>query len=807
MILHSAASRVSVLLHPRRHHVSTARPLRRSRSPRTQWTWLLVITSVTACLCAADSNKASAKSVDSQVIVSFPHARAGYIVSVARGTLERRYIDELVRYVSECTGQAAVLVASLEQVPAGTPAIVIQREVGGTVSAQKTDEDFTISNRETGRRSLLVAAAREDNGIRRAIQRIIITSEQGPDALRFPIASGSYSPWIAQREIEPVTESPTWVRASFTNPAPDPRVDYTHYTDRQLRRYFAMCDWFGYNGVRIEDGGWLWAMLGSIEEGHSFVKRVAAAAAENSMSRTLHVLYADFSDFGWVDPTIKYLPAPGMTAATDPAVRASFEKYYDRYAELAPYIDRVGGHLFDPGHLTRTSEALFYTRMLIDKMRARNPRLKADVVFWDANPKVIEQLVSSDLKGVDILLSNQPSWWKPAAQQDLHRLVKRLGHNLGYWSWYITEMEPDERPSMYVNAQLLKSEFSRVRRDVDQVYHPIYWSEMDGYHVLNLFSLYVSSQLQWNPDSDPHALLMEVATGIWGPVNGKKLFDILGLIEDVRTGPTWESYKHKTGGEMELGTDDAERDLQRARTALQIVPTLAPDPGFVSKFPLPFAPEEITELMRSQLQQIADYAEFRVELAKIRAKATTTSKPALTAAIEAIWRPVPEYNTWIGTGGTVEMAAQYRQLRKAENAYGITIPDPDWLTARNAKRLLESLEQRQKYSMVAVSWPMDAEKVAGCYTDQYIRDAFVSVQGKGHRSLTVWQGAVNLLSKLGEIEGVSDAEGARFHLTHWRDYAMKPQAGVGGPQTQDLCNDEPTQELPDVILDLPAHTQ
>ena len=71
------------------------------------------------------------------------------------------------------------------------------------------------------------------------------------------------------------------------------------------------------------------------------------------MKFTLWVWGAEFSDFGWVDTEAEYTYAEqGYSCAREnPGVVATFEKYYDIYAQMADCCDRVIGHYYDPGNL------------------------------------------------------------------------------------------------------------------------------------------------------------------------------------------------------------------------------------------------------------------------------------------------------------------------------------------------------------------------------------------------------------------------------------------------------------------------
>lgn len=714
--------------------------------------------------------------------LQFARGAPPHLVATPGSDIERRYLEAFSRYLTAVAGKPAQTVASLDQVPAGEPAIRFQIGYEGVPAAvaaqvrQHTDEDYALATLSEKGHAVILAAAAQPNGIRRAVQKLMIASQQGATGIAFPIANAFHTPWMEQREFQPVTWSPTRVRGKFTNPAVDPRVDYHRYTDEQLDEYVAAYDWFGYNGVRVEEGAWQYGIFGSIEGEQEFVKRVATAAAKNSMKRSLHFLYADFNGYGWIDPSVVYEPAPGNTQANDPRVRATFDKYYAHYANLAPYFDRVGGHILDPGHLENNADMVFYAKLLLGKMRARNPKLTTDVVLWVAKPGLINDFLAAGMNDVEILLSNYPTMWNREEKRAQHEMAKKAGLKLGYWSWYISDMEQDHRASMYVNADLLKSEFGRTRRDVDDVYHPTYWSEMEGYHLLNMFSMYISAQLQWDPGRDPHELLSEIATGIWGPDNGARMVEVLRLIEDVRTGPDFDSYwtSARSDGTItgELGTDDPTRDLKRAHSALEYLKTAAPDAGFVGKFPLPFAPGDFSALIAPHVQQIADYSTFRVDLEEVRkAAAAGASKSQLTTMMEAIWKPVPEYNTWVGMGSTIELNAQVRMIHAIEEQYGIRVKDPDSLIERDADRITETLGRRQAYSTTQLSWKMDPAHPASSWdSDQLIDRDFLYLQ---RIDRDAWRDRVALMLKRGDVEEIRTPEGIRYRLRQWKKWALK----------------------------------
>jgi hypothetical protein len=261
------------------------------------------------------------------------------------------------------------------------------------------------------------------------------------------------------------------------------------------------------------------------------------------------------------------------------------------------------------------------------------------------------------------------------------------------------------------------------------------------------------------------------------------MLDVLRLIEDVRTGPDFKSYwTSKNYGPVtgEIGTDDPASDLKRAQSALDFLKTAGPDPGFVAKFPLPFAAADFSALIQSHVRQIADYSTFRVGLEEVRkAAAAGASKARLTEMMESIWKPVPEYDTWIGMGSTIELNAQMRLIRKIEQDYGITVRDPPELVARDADRIAETLGRRQAYSATPLLWKIDPQHPGSSWdSDQLIDRDFLYLWTERE----AWRSRFALLQKRGDIEEVHTNGETRYRLKDWRKWALKRAPGSGAAQ-------------------------
>jgi hypothetical protein len=267
---------------------------------------------------------------------------------------------------------------------------------------------------------------------------------------------------------------------------------------------------------------------------------------------------------------------------------------------------------------------------------------------------------------------------------------------MGVWGWYITEYETDQPASMFVNSQFIKSVYQNMKNGPFEVYPDAYWSEMEAHHLNNIYSMYAAGQLLWNPDRDPHQILQELTSGIWGPANGPKVLKALELIEDARTGPNWETYWWPSSTQR-VGTADAAEDLRRADEALSLLTSMKPDTGYVSKLPLPFAPETFVDLMIPHLRQIKLFAEFRLKVADIRAAAKSGApKEKLEQMLAEAWQPVPEYGTWVGTFGCKEIREQKKIVENLRTKYGLNVKDPDWFRRLEADRVLQAIRVRQR---------------------------------------------------------------------------------------------------------------
>ncbi len=649
--------------------------------------------------------------------VQFARGEPAYVVAQPKTELERRMTGRLADYVGKVLGATPRIVPELAALPGGAPAILLSADGHGLSSGLTVRDDsaeaFALETRVVEGHAIVVAAGRTDRGLKRAVQRLVLKSEQRAPGLVIPDLRVTEAPWIPRREWSAPMWSPEFVRGVFSNPNADKRLNIWLYGDAQIERYVEMFDWFGYSGGQLHETASAYAMFGSAEATQSRLKKFARALRANGASVTLWAWAAQFNGYGWVDDTVTYVPAPGQTAFSDPKVRASFERAYDNYAKLAPEVDLLIAHFYDPGQLKNRADVFAYLRLLRDKFRAINPRVQLGVDFWYAGAEAdyMQQLLDHGFRDVLFLENTMPHTYPPGRREALHEEARKRGVQMGVWGWHTAEIETDQNPNMHVNAKLLSHFYRQVRDGAHRIQPITYWSEMEAYHLNNIFSHYAAAQLLWNPDRDPDELLREIAEGIWGPRNGPAMLAALQLIQDVRTGPTWDTYWIFLPT-YRLGTPDARDDLRRAEEAVASLEKMQTDAAFVPKFPLPFPPATLVELTLPHLRQIRHFAEFRIAFGELQAAAKTgLPREELSRRAQAVWNPVREYSNWIGMFGPRETAVQEKMLTDFAREQGFALKAPGWMRWRDANRQLQSLQNRQRGTAAPLLFKADAPQL------------------------------------------------------------------------------------------------
>ncbi len=669
------------------------------------------------------------------IALEFPRGSAVWMVAEPQTPLEHRLVDRLGQYLQKVLGEPVRWVDRLADCPPGSPAFVLTRktaeEANPAGTFPTTDESFTLATGRIGDRSVVLATATTDVGLKRAVQRLILKSEQREKTLFIPRLNLQERPWIPRREWTLCPWVPQVVALTFYNPFADSRLNIFQYDRQRLSDYVEMFDWFGFSGCQLMETSYTYTLLSSIERTHEFQKMMAELLRENGQNVTLWAWAAEFSIGDWIDPEIVYKPQPGKTAFEDPAVRRCFEKYYDHYARLAPFIDLFIAHFFDPGRLENEEDVYNYMRLLETKLKAKNPNLRMGIDGWAKKADYMLDLSRNGFNDYLILPTTIPHAYPAGVRENMHREAAKLNMNMGIWGWYTTEYETDQLASMYVNAQVLKNVYQTLKNGALAIHPVVYWSEMEAHHLNDIYSMYVAGRLLWNPEEDPHALLNELTGAIWGPVNGPKALAALELIQDVRSGPTWDTYWW-TSEKHRVGTGDAAADLNRAREALAALENMKPDAGFIPKLPLPWPPETFVDLMLPHLRQIKLYCEFLLKVEEIRkAAAAGASRDTLEKMAVEAWQPVPEYDTWIGSFSTKEVRQQKDIIISLRKELGLKIPDPAWFRRLETDRVLQYLRRMQRYQPRPIRIDLRAATKVFFWPKDYGQDRFNALIEEG----------------------------------------------------------------------------
>jgi hypothetical protein len=722
---------------------------------------LFIVFQVCSALNAFSTEKISPVIINKvTTIVKFQSGKPAYIVTGAGTALEKRITQRLSVYLSKVLGSPTRIVSNLKAVPAKAPAIILssnQKTSFGIVAPKTSPEGFALASKIINSHSLIIAAGNTELGLKRAVQRLILKSEQRAPGLVIPELNLSESPWIAQREWTICPWAPDRVRRSFSNPAVDKRNNIWLYSDQQIADYVEMFDWFGFSGSQLMETCANYAAMGSPEAFQDKQLKFAKAVRENGQNVTYWVWAAQFDDYGWFDPEVTYTPEKGKTAFEDPKVRAAFEKYYNGYAKMAPYVDLLIAHFYDPGSLTNREDVFSYLKLLQDKFKAKNPGIKLGVDFWAAGSpsEYMEQLISHGFGNSLLLEMSMPSVYAKGKREALHQAAKERNLKMGMWGWYMTEYETDQMPMMNVNARALKGFYQQIKNSVHKIQPITYWSEMEAYHLNNIFTMYASSQLLWDPERNTDEILNEIAEGIWGPRNGPQVLEAIKLIEDTRSGPTWNTFFWTTK-EYRLGTENPEGDLKRAEQAISNFEKMETDTSYVSKFPLPFPPSTFIELTLPHLKQIKQFAQFRIKVEEIRKAAKTgASKTDLSCMANEAWQPILEYNTWIGSFGQPEATMQEKMLNQLAKEFQFEVKIPGWMLYRDANRYLQRIQNIQRNVRDPYRFRSDARSIRAAEFTWSDAKASQCMQ------LLIKEGAV--------VPAGSDT----YQLANWEEYKLR----------------------------------
>ncbi len=561
-------------------------------------------------------------------------------------------------------------------------------------------------------------------------------------------------PWMPEREPIVCLWKTDDARGIFSDDNVSLKCDILSYSDEQLYKYVKMMKQCGFTGIQVTDMCSAWAGYSGYEFVHQRLRFMADAAHSLGMKFTLWVWGAEFNGYGWVDDTVVYHDYYAAAYSREcPEAVATFEKYYTIYAELADCSDRVIMHFNDPGCVPDSGDIGFYANMFREMCREKNPDIDFGVNCYtqQIDLEAMKAFTGEDVTVYSTIPHNEEELQE---MRNFRQYARDLGLKVGVWSWNLCEMEIDQIAEMNVNANLISQSYGYART-LDDMVKPMYWSEMDSYHMLNLFSLYVSGHLLQNPDLDEQMVLEECAVRVVGKEYAKDLLEVLNIIQDARTGDSWNEFKYGYPEYLRTGDKYPAQDLlTRCDTAIPKLEKMIEAPLEEGSIPLAISTSDLLSLILPHLVQIRDFAQFRVDLDALKSKAESgVSAQELTVALEEIYTPISEYNVIIGAWGQPEANAQYQLLCKFCAEYNLEVPhDPVFDYYR---------KQRVYGEMIAFQ-----KKTRGCYK----APKETVFQGGNAYGLEETARLVNALIADGLV--IEDEDGLVF-LANWESYRYR----------------------------------
>lgn len=480
--------------------------------------------------------------------------------------------------------------------------------------------------------------------------------------------------WIKEREPIICLWKTNVPRGQFYNTGANLKSEILTYSDDQLYEYVKLMKACGFTGIQVTEMCSAWAQYSGYEFVHDRLRFMADAAHSMGMKFTLWVWGAEFNGYGWEDDSVVYSDYSKYTYSFEcPEAYATFNKYYDIYAELADCSDRVILHYDDPSNIHNSVEIATYAKLLRDKFRAINPDINFGVSDYTNkyDKRVMAEILGDDATIYSGAVTEQRSSWR-AFRED----VKAVGCNLGVWSWNLCEMEIDQLAEMNVNANLIRDVYLRTVADGDDVMVPSYWSEMDSYHMANIFSLYCAGHLLQNPAEDSDELLREVANALVGSEYGQDLYEILCVIQAARTGSSWEAFKWNFD-EYILTSDEypIEEILLKCETLCGRLDEMIAADIENPSLPLPISVSDELNIVRTHLEQIRRFAVFRKGLEELKEmSAKGKAEAELIKKIDEISTPVPNFDAVVGVWGQPESLAQLKLLQEFCDENNIDMP-------------------------------------------------------------------------------------------------------------------------------------
>lgn len=512
--------------------------------------------------------------------------------------------------------------------------------------------------------------------------------------VRVPAQIQEKEAWMEEREAIITLWNVNYARGTFLDSDVSLKNNLIDYSQDQLYEYVKMLRHCGFTGIQVTEMCSTWAGVGGYEACHEKIRMLADAAHSLDMKFTLWVWGSEFADNSWVDDDVTYEYLNGQFTIYNPAAVASFEKYYDIYAQLADCCDRVIGHYHDPGNVHYPEEIGFYAAMLREKFLAVNPDIDFGVSCWVDN---YDKNIILQALGNDVTLYERGQRDDENTYVGFRNEINALGCRLGTWAWNTCEMEIDQLAQMNFNMDIIRATYQTARK-YDEIAKPGYWSEMDSYHVLNVFSLFCAGQLLIDPDMESEALYEMISTATVGPQYADDFAEMLSIIQDARSGHTWDSFFWSKENYI-LKSEDypAKSILERCDAVMPVLQEMIDKEIDSYTLPFPIPLRDVLRMMQPHLAQIREYAQFRLNLQQLKEDWNQGMDMAtLQTRLYEISKPIPNYNCVIGAWGQIEARAQFEMVEQFCQETGAEMPIHASLESERKLRILAQIRANQK---------------------------------------------------------------------------------------------------------------
>lgn len=483
------------------------------------------------------------------------------------------------------------------------------------------------------------------------------------------------APWIEEREPIITLWKTNIARGQYYNYEAALTSDVLSYSDDALYEYVKMMGYLGYTGIQVTDMCSAWAQYGSYQYVHERLRFMADAAHSLGMKFTLWVWGAEFTGYGWEDDSVVYYDYANYEwAHLCPKAVESFTKYYTIYSELADCSDRIIMHFHDPSNIHYTEEVANFALIFKNMVKKINPEVNFGVSDYSSNydKDRLKEVLGDDLT----VYCGAAGGYENVGDANFRTTCLINNLELGVWSWNLGENEIDQLAQMDVNGALIKNMYE-MSASYDDIWKPTYWSEMDSYHIANIFSLYISGRLLQDRDLEPDSLLKEITVDLVGCDYSDDLFETLIIIEDARTGDSISTFRW-FGEDYLLKSPDypyAEILEKCKRLQPSLDEMIAADIKS-NCVPLPVPVSDLLKIVRTNLEQIRLFALFREGLAKLETEYNQgVSSLILQKEIEDLYKIVPNYDALIGAWGQPEALAQLALTKEFCNKAALVMPE------------------------------------------------------------------------------------------------------------------------------------